>query len=233
MVRVIGHNYHLSRITSMYRNRIIIISLFYPSALILALLCPQIVPAVALGLAVATAKLVKLSSKYIKYKKGIRGEMEVGKALSKLDDSYILINNVRLPNKNGNIDHVVVGPTGVFAIETKNIRGNFICEGDEWYKIKNGRVRRIKSLSRQAKQNAYDLRKFLRKHGCDQFVHGVVVLTNKDCRVDLINPSVPVLGVKNLTKFIENANTHLSQRKIHEIVGIIVARTKSLTQQHL
>ena len=233
MVRVIGHNDHLSKIARKYRNRLILALMLYPPALALALLYPQIIPAVAIGLALITAKLVKLSSKYIKYKKGIKGEIKVEKALSKLDNSYILINNVRLPNRNGNIDHVVVGPTGVFAIETKNIRGNFICEGDEWYKIKNGKVRRIKSLSRQAKQNAYDLRKFLRKHGCDQFVHGVVVLTNKDCKVDLINPSVPVLGVENLTKFIKNANTHLSQRKIHEIVGIIVARTKSLTQQHL
>ena len=225
MVKVIGHNDYLSKIVKRYRNRLIVTLTAYPFALSMALFYPQIIPAVAIGLTLITVKFVKLCGKFIKYRKGIKGEIKVEKALSKLDDSYILINNVRLPNGNGNIDHVVIGPTGVFAIETKNIRGNFICEGDEWYKIKNGRVRKIRSISRQAKQNAYNLRKFLRKHGCDQFVHCLVVLTNKDCKVDLINPSVPVVGVENLTRFIMNANTHLSQKKIHEIVGIIVTRT--------
>ncbi len=223
MVRVIGHNHHLSKLVNKYRNKMIITSALYPPALALAILYPQIIPAVAIGLSLTTVKLVKLYGKFIKYRKGIRGEIEVEKALKALNDSYVLINDVRIPNANGNIDHVVVGPTGVFAIETKNIRGNFVCEGDEWFKVKNGKVRKIRSISRQAKKNALALRKFLRKHGCDQFVHSIVVLTNRNCRVDLINPSVPVVEVKNLAKFIENTKYRLPKRKIHEIVGILVS----------
>ena len=226
MVRVIGYNHHLSKLMKIHRNKMIALSAFYPPALALVFLYPQMIPIIAIGLAIATAKLIKLSSKYVKYRKGIRGEIEVERALKALNDSYILINNVRLPNGNGNIDHVVIGPTGIFAIETKNIRGNFICEGDEWYKIKNGKVRKIRSISRQAKQNAYNLRKILRRYGCDQFVHSLVVLTYKNCKVDLINPSVPVISVENLAKFIERSKYRLSKQKIHEIVGIIVTRTQ-------
>jgi len=225
MVRVIGHNDHLSKLVNRYRNKIIVILAFYPLALALVFIYPQIIPAVAVGLSLTTVKLVKLCGKFIKYRKGMRGEMEVEKALKALNDSYVLINDVRIPNANGNIDHMVIGPTGIFAIETKNIQGNFICEGDEWFKVKNGRVRKIKSISRQAKKNAVALRRFLKMHGCDQFVHCVVVLTNRNCKVDLINPSVPVVEVENLAKFIENTRYRLPNRKIHEIVGIIVTRT--------
>ena len=129
MAKIIGHNNHLSNLARRYKNRVISLSILYPIGFCLALLVPQTVPAVSIDLALMTIKLVKLSSRYIKYKKGIMGEIEVEKALKALDDSYVIINNVRLPNGNGNIDHVVVGPTGIFAIETKNIRGSFICEG--------------------------------------------------------------------------------------------------------
>ena len=91
MVRVIGHNDHLSKLVNKYRNRIIVISALYPPALALAILCPQVIPAVAVGLSLTTVKLVKLCGKFIKYRKGMRGEMEVEKALKALNDSYVLV----------------------------------------------------------------------------------------------------------------------------------------------
>jgi len=222
MVRVIGRNEHLSRLAGIYRRKAILTSLLYPLSALPAFLTPRLEFLPLIVAPLATYKLYKFVSKYRKYRKGIKGESRVEEVLRELDDSYILINNVRLPEGGGNIDHVVVGPTGVFAIETKNIKGNFVCEGDNWYKIKNGKIRRIRSISRQARQNAYRLRMMLKSHGCDQFVHGIVVLTGK-CKVDLINPSVPVLGPDGLVKFIRNANTKIPMRRVYEIVGIIAS----------
>ncbi len=222
MVRIIGRNDHLSRLVGIYRRKILIASLAYPATLIPAFINPELGIIPLLAIPFVSYKIYKFLAKYRKYSKGIAGEVRVERVLRELDDSYILINNVRLPNGGGNIDHVVVGPTGVFAIETKNIKGSFVCEGDNWYKIKNGKIRRVRSISRQAKQNAYRLRKVLRRHGCDQFVHSVVVLTG-DCKVDLINPSVPVLGVDSLVRFIRNANTRIPMRRVYEIVGIIMS----------
>ena len=64
---------------------------------------------------------------------GAVGELQAVKALSSLDDSYYIINDLQLKfnppiyDKRNNdriysiqVDHVVVGPTGVFIIETKN-----------------------------------------------------------------------------------------------------------------
>lgn len=57
--------------------------------------------------------------------KGIKGEATVYSYLRHLPDHYFTLNDVKLPNGRGNIDHIVLGPTGIFVIETKNINGYF------------------------------------------------------------------------------------------------------------
>lgn len=52
---------------------------------------------------------------------GAAGEKRVGLILEGLPDEFHVIND--LPIGRGNLDHVVVGPTGVYVIETKNWRG--------------------------------------------------------------------------------------------------------------
>jgi hypothetical protein len=59
--------------------------------------------------------------------KGAAGEKSVAHTLSKFPDGFRVVNDV--PTPFGNLDHVVIGPTGVFAIETKNWRGIIGADG--------------------------------------------------------------------------------------------------------
>jgi len=59
--------------------------------------------------------------------RGAAGEIQVGNLLTKLPESYCVINDLSTPN--GNIDHVVVGPTGVFVLDTKAWRGVVSADG--------------------------------------------------------------------------------------------------------
>ena len=52
---------------------------------------------------------------------GAAGESKVGKRLEKLPSEYKVFHDRKIPSSRANIDHIVVGPTGVFAIETKNV----------------------------------------------------------------------------------------------------------------
>jgi hypothetical protein len=56
------------------------------------------------------------------WRKGALGEYEVGAELERLSDTYSVFNNVNTAGF-GNFDHIVAGPTGLFAIETKNWTG--------------------------------------------------------------------------------------------------------------
>lgn len=60
---------------------------------------------------------------YSNYGKGRRGEEFVTGVLAALDDDYFLMNDIKFSDGYGNIDHVVLGPNGVFVIETKNYSG--------------------------------------------------------------------------------------------------------------
>ena len=70
------------------------------------------------------------------YVKGLYSEILVTEYLKELDDSYYLINDIILPNSYGNIDHILLGPNGIFVIESKHFEGEIRCNGDNWYQYK-------------------------------------------------------------------------------------------------
>jgi hypothetical protein len=56
--------------------------------------------------------------------KGAEGERLTAKALDPLKtDGHILLNDLRIPGKRSNVDHILIGPTGVYVIESKNYSG--------------------------------------------------------------------------------------------------------------
>ena len=68
--------------------------------------------------------------------KGKRGEMSVYSILSQLPNEYTILNDLVFRTENGTtqIDHVVVSKYGIFAIETKNYRGEIYGDDNrkEW-----------------------------------------------------------------------------------------------------
>lgn len=81
---------------------------------------------------------------------GAEGERRTGKALEALPSSFHVLHDLRMPGSRANIDHVVVGPTGVFTIETKNYAKGITIRGGK--ARSNGRV--LDSVVEQAKRQA-------------------------------------------------------------------------------
>jgi Nuclease-related domain len=66
---------------------------------------------------------------------GVKGEQEVAVALdSALDDGWVLVKGYR--NRRGEIDYLVLGPGGLFAIEVKYVNGTFRITRDTWRYVK-------------------------------------------------------------------------------------------------
>lgn len=61
-----------------------------------------------------------------RFYKGARGEERVAQLLRELPDRYHIFND--FVAEGHHVDHVVVGPAGVFAVETKNWSGNVTIE---------------------------------------------------------------------------------------------------------
>ena len=52
-----------------------------------------------------------------------KGEREVGRRLRKLEPGWLVVHSVPLGEDRSDIDHLVIGPAGVFTLNTKNLLG--------------------------------------------------------------------------------------------------------------
>jgi hypothetical protein len=64
----------------------------------------------------------------ISFRKGAVGEALIGYILQGLPDEYVVIHDLSTPF--GNLDSVVVGPTGVYAVDAKNWKGVVTPDGN-------------------------------------------------------------------------------------------------------
>ncbi|MBP2045171.1 nuclease-related domain-containing protein [Methanobacterium aggregans] len=93
---------------------------------------------------------------------GAYGEEIVSDYLQKLPDSFYIFNDVNPRGNWGNIDHVVVGPTGIFVIETKNYSTPYVVKGDDWYyNTPDGLKLADHKPGKQVKRNTMNLRELL------------------------------------------------------------------------
>jgi Nuclease-related domain len=78
------------------------------------------------------AAMDKIEQKRIAFYKGERGERHVEWTLESLGESFYVCHNLlmRKGKSKSDIDHIVIGPTGVFVIETKHYRGVVKSDGN-------------------------------------------------------------------------------------------------------
>lgn len=169
--------------------------------------------------------LIQFLVPYKYWKSGLTGERRVEKNLSdKIGDEYSVFNNVLLrdPKKRGDIDHIIVGTTGIFVIETKNNQGNISFNGLYWKGVKG-------SPSQQVRDNMFRVKDVLK--GCsvfsdkDLFLEHVVVFSNPKANMAISRE--PEYGCKiihfkrasdtNLAGFIKNQPTRFSDQEVAKI----------------
>jgi hypothetical protein len=161
------------------------------------------------------------------YRAGIQGEKAVVEALRELDDSYYLINDIMVGRKRGNIDHVLLNTKGIFVIETKNYTGHVRCEGDRWSKKGKRRLYEIRSVSKQATNNADYLSSLIRrKLNLHIPIRPICVFTNPRVELKLRKPTIPVLRLPELAEFVREAPPLISlgDSEIQAVSGCILGK---------
>jgi hypothetical protein len=123
---------------------------------------------------------------------GVEGERLAADGLGRaLGDDWTLLRGYR--NRRGEIDLVLVGPPGLFAIEVKYWNGAVSCDGDRWWVDRYDRRgnhtgqdamtdARGRSPSTQLLEPARLLEEFLRSRGHEAPVQPVVLLTHPRAR---------------------------------------------------
>lgn len=87
------------------------------------------------------AKLLRQPSDWDSWYAGLEGERRVGRELERLSPlGWRVLHGIEKGN-GGDIDHLLIGPGGVFSINTKNHRGASVWVGDSMAKINGGKPR--------------------------------------------------------------------------------------------
>jgi hypothetical protein len=150
-------------------------------------------------------------------RRGILGEEAVADVLAALPSSYFVVHGV--PTGHGDVDHVVLGPTGVFALETKAWAGNFYRSRGQLYC--NGKP--AEYVLRQARGAAGEVRQLLLEAGIDEWVEAVVVAARASVsRSPVRFRKSYVVSIKDLVGFITDRPRCLSSSRVRGAVTSLV-----------
>ena len=150
-------------------------------------------------------------------KSGIEGEKRALYILNQLDSNYSIISDleIEIDDKKSQIDSVVVGPNGIFVVETKNVKGYVYGKEDDQELIidKVGRKggsysNRMYNPCKQVNTHVFRLSKLLKSNGIHQWVQGAVFFSNPETNIDIITDKIPVFAYNrdsdDIVSFIKN-----------------------------
>jgi hypothetical protein len=165
---------------------------------------------------------------------GIKGEQLVASGLGRvLNDEWTLIRGYR--NSRGEIDHLLLGPGGLIAIEGKHCNALVHCTGDHWWFTKFDRYgnavergemtdNRGRSPSQQVNEPASQLESFLRSRGHPVAIQRVVLLTHPRSRLgNCVRPTVHVATTTGqVIGMLDDSATALSEPERAQVERLII-----------
>jgi hypothetical protein len=179
-----------------------------------------------LGIAVIARSLINrvidnLEKKRIDFRKGATGEALVGYILAGFPDAYRIIPGVE--TSFGDIDHVVVGPTGVYAVDTKNWRG-IVTADDQGELLLNGRPTKKPAIGNLTRSIMTTKKKIKVRSALDPYVRGVLAFLS--ARVEAkwgTTGSVHCITDEQLYDYIVEKKKRLTKKEIASISQAFLA----------
>jgi hypothetical protein len=160
-----------------------------------------------------------------RWRVGANGERATAKALRPLVVAgWTLINDIATGR--GNFDHVLVGPRGVFLLETKNLSGIVSVERGvlsvRWHEDPHDGHENPR-LARRVRGAAAELHKALREHGSPTRVQPVVVLWATFEQRSLLSDRVAWIRGKEVANVLKERPVELSAREIGRVTQALLA----------
>ncbi|MEA3310542.1 MAG: nuclease-related domain-containing protein [Chloroflexota bacterium] len=167
------------------------------------------------------------------YKKGRKGEQLVAKALrNNLNQRWTLFRNIILPGRQDDIDAILIGPNGIYALEIKTFSGTHRNIGDSWQRKYGPLWHKLsRNPGRQAQRNAQRLHDYLQQCDVTVWIEPRVVWASRS-KLLLSKPTVPVWQLTR-GKFIGEDLTRgkaLDETARHQIVALLKANNLAQKQ---
>ena len=185
-----------------------------------------------IGLAFALLRSLNWSQRLLRnYFKGARGEEQAARQLLLLPSAYAVFHSVSIPGSGrpgvGDLDHVVVGPNGLFLVETKNWSGHVSARDGRL--LVDGKENKFPTLD-EVRQAAAALHDWLKAEtGHSLAVRAVLCFVSSDIRGGKVECSgVLVTGGESLRNAIlhdpadqlsDGMRTALVERLVRQVQG--------------
>jgi hypothetical protein len=158
----------------------------------------------------------KSSPDAVAWRRGAAGEQRTARLLSPLErQGWVLLHDLAVPGSRANIDHLVIGPGGVFVIDSKQYRGRLQFDGSG--RLWHGRyplTPTLRAVSFEADQAA----RVLPDPGMVVVpivaVHGVQVPWDK-----VVTDGVPVVSARRLPSMLRVLPAVLGPERVAVLAG--------------
>ena len=156
---------------------------------------------------------------------GAEGERATHRELARLADRYEVINDRQLPGERGNIDHLVIGPGGVWVVESKRMVGKLTIRDDEVY-VRGRKTGMVDQVLHQVEV----LESLLHDAGLSEIpIRPILFVQKADASFFRSRPlGVPiVLGGRGLRRAITSVSGVLSTDEVQEVARVRDAGLRS------
>lgn len=155
------------------------------------------------------------------WRTGADGESRTGRALDGLGGEYIVVHDRRVPGTKANIDHIVVGPPGVFVVETKSLKGKVSIRGSEVYV----RGRRATAMVEEVRREALAVRMALGDENVDVPIRAVLCIHRAELPFFQRSVSdIVIVSGRGLVGHIKKADRALGEDRVTRVAGVLEAR---------
>jgi hypothetical protein len=149
--------------------------------------------------------------------RGAEAEEKVAEHLSALPEGYFGFHDIAFSGFN--VDHIVVGPGGIFVVETKSHRGKVAAKGDAL--LLNGRSPE-KDFLKQTWSQTYQVRDLLKEHISKELpVKPVLCFTRAFVQVRGPVKGIAITNIKYLNDYLLRQRPVLKEEDIQLVVEFL------------
>ena len=151
------------------------------------------------------------------YRVGGRGEEKVAKKLDALPDGWHAIHSVPVGAGDSDIDHVLIGPAGVFTLNTKHHPRGKVWVAEKALLVNGQKTQYLRNSRHEAARAS---RLLTAGCGFDVAVHAVIVIVGADITVKARCPDVRVLYREQLSRWLKSQPHVLAADRIDAVFDV-------------
>ena len=162
---------------------------------------------------------------YRNFRSGREGEETVTERIRcAIDSRWTIFRNLHLPGHKDDLDIVLVGPNGVWAVEVKSAKSTLRVEGKNWeIQTKRGWVATGNNPSAEVTRRALQLNTYLQKQGINRYVERAIALSVPQPVKNFENSDIPIWLPATIENQVSDLTTRFlpSEDELKGIVGLL------------